>query len=148
MIKFFHGQASKEFDAPFDLKGGLQEMLVFLFVRTLEGHRIIDAPMGGDRRAGKTGDALAGIVRDRDDEIKVNVRKIMPGLAEGAGGVEMEVFAENFEDERVDFASRSFAGAVNFKAISAHRTKEGLGEDTPLGVAGAEKEDAESWSAW
>ena len=123
-------------------------MLVFLFVGTFECNRILDTPMGGDRRAGEYGRSLASIVRDRDDEIKVNVRKFMPGLAEGARGVEMEVFTENLERKRMDFAGRRFASTVDLKPISAHRAKEGFGENTPVGVSGAEKENAETWSAW
>ena len=146
VIKFFHRQASKEFNPPFYLKGGLQEALVFLLVATLERGRILDAPVGGDRRAGENGRSLAGIVRDRDDEIKVNVREFMPGLAESARGVEMEVFTENLERKRVDFAGRRFASTVDLKAISADGTKEGFGENAAVGVSGAEKEDSESWA--
>ncbi len=145
VIKFFHGQASKEFNAPFHLKRDLQKMLVFLFIGTFEGNRILDAPMGGDRRAGEYGRALASIVRDRDDEIKANVRKIMPGLAEDARGVEMEVFTENLERKRMDFAGRRFATTVNLEPIFGQRAKEGFGENTPVGVSGAEKENSESW---
>jgi hypothetical protein len=61
VIKFFHRQASKEFDAPFHLKRDLQKMPVFLLLGTFEGNRILDAPMGGDRRAGEDGRSLAGI---------------------------------------------------------------------------------------
>lgn len=145
VIKFFHRQASKEFNPPFYLKGGLQKALVFLLVGTLERGRILDAPVGGDRRAGENGRSLAGIVRDRDDEIKTNVRKITPGLAEDARGVETEVFTENLERKRMDFAGRRFATTVNLEPISGQRAKEGFGENTPVGVSGAEKENSESW---
>ena len=56
MIEFFDRQAIQEFDSPFQLKRGLQELLVFLLVRTLEHRRIRDTPMRGDRLLpGKTG---------------------------------------------------------------------------------------------
>ncbi|MGB9273929.1 MAG: hypothetical protein WCC08_01700, partial [Terrimicrobiaceae bacterium] len=50
VIKFFDRQASKEFNAPFHLKRDLQKMPVFLFVGAIEGKRILEAPVGGDRR--------------------------------------------------------------------------------------------------
>ena len=43
----------------------------------------------------------------------------------------------------MDFAFGSFAGAVNFKAVAAYRTEEKFGEDAAVGVACAEKENAE-----
>ena len=62
MIELFDRQAIQEFDAPFHLKRGLQEPLVFLLVRTFERHRIRDTPVGGDRRAREDRAPLARIV--------------------------------------------------------------------------------------
>ena len=102
--------------------------------------------MRGDGPAGKGRAPLARVVTDGDDEIKTNVAEIVPGLAHRAGGINFEVFAENFQDERVDFPLRRFATTVDLEAIGTHRAKEIFGEDAAVGVAGAEKEDAEFWA--
>jgi hypothetical protein len=143
VIKLFHRQASKEFDAAPYLKSGLKKMLASLLVRTLEWHRVRDTPVGRHRRAGKYRAPLARIVGDRDDEIKMDSGKIMPRFAAGARGVFVEVFLKNFEDKRVDSARRRFAATIDLKTISADRAKETFGEDTAVGVSSAEKENAE-----
>ena len=46
--------------------------------------------------------------------------EFLPGICHRAGGIYFEVFAENLQDQGVDFASRNFSSAVNFKAVAAH----------------------------
>ena len=93
--------------------------------------------MDADRGARKSRAALAGIVGESDDKVKILVGEVLPGVCHRAGGIYFEVFAENLQDQGVDFASRNFSSAVNFKAVAAHRSEQELGEDAALGVAGA-----------
>jgi hypothetical protein len=114
VIKFFHWQASKEFDAAPYLKGGLKKALKSLLVGIFQDHRIRDAPVGSNRRAG------ARVIGDRDDEVKMDARKITPRFAEGSRRVDFEVFAENFEHERIEFARWRFAATVYLKTAVGH----------------------------
>ena len=62
-------------------------------------------------------------------------------FATAPAGIYLEVFAENFQGERVDFARRSFPGAPDFKAVAAERAKQILGQDASLRVTSAEKQN-------
>lgn len=97
MIELFDGQAVEQLNAALDLKGRLQKMLVLLFVRAFERHGIIDAPVGADRGARKSRAALAGIVGESDDKVKILVGEVLPGVCHRAGGIYFEVFAENLQ---------------------------------------------------
>jgi hypothetical protein len=80
VIELFDGQTIQEFDAPFDLEGGLQEHLVFILLRAFERNGIRDTPVGGNRRARENRASLARIVAHGDDEIEMNVGKFVPRL--------------------------------------------------------------------
>jgi hypothetical protein len=45
----------------------------------------------------------------------------------------------------MDFAGWRLAAAIHLEPISAQRAKEAFGENAPVGVPGAEKENAEPW---
>jgi hypothetical protein len=132
VIELVDRQATEEFDAALDLQSGLQKVFVLFFLGAFECHRIVDAPMGGNRRARKNRASLAGIVREGDDEVKMTVGELMPGISDGACRVYPEVFAQNFQSEGMNFAFGSFTGAVNFKVVAAYRTEEKLREDAAL----------------
>src|SRR5262245_15043141 len=104
MIKLFDWEAVEQFDAAPDLKGGLQKVLVLLLVRAFECRGIIDAPVGADRGAWKSRTTLAGIVGEGDDEVKMLVGKLLPGVCNRAGGIYLKVFSKNLQDQGVDFA--------------------------------------------
>ena len=57
---------------------------------------------------------------ESDDKVKMLFGEFLPGICHRAGGIYFEVFAENLQDQGVDFASRNFSSAVNFKAVAAH----------------------------
>ena len=97
MIELFDGQAVEQLNAALDLKGRLQKMLVLLFVRAFERHGIIDAPVGAHRGARKSRAALAGIIGERDNKVKLLVGEFLPGVCHRAGGIYFEVFAENLQ---------------------------------------------------
>ena len=124
MIQLFDRQAVEKLNAALDLKGRLQKMLALLLLRTLERHGIIDAPVGADRGARKSR------ARSRASSERVMTKskswsaKSCQEFADRAGGIYFEVFAENFQDEGMNFASRSFTGAANFKAVAAHRSEQ------------------------
>jgi hypothetical protein len=136
VVQFLDGQAAEKLDPALNLKCRLQEVFVLLLVRAFEGRRVIDAPVSADRDAWKSRTPLAGIVGESDDEIKILVGELLPGNCHRAGGVDLEILAKNFQDERVHVAG-SFPSAINFKAIASHRPKQKLGEDAALRVAGA-----------
>ena len=141
VVQFLDWQAVEKLDPAFDLKGRLQEMLMLLLLSALERHRIIDAPVSADRGAWKSRTPLAGIVGKGDDEIKILVGKLLPGICNRAAGIYLEIFAKNFQGKRVHFPCRSFPGAPDFEAVAAERAKQILGQDASLRVTSAEKQN-------
>ena len=104
VIEFFDRQAAEKFDASLDLEGGLQKVFVLFFLAARECHRILNAPMGGNRRAREDGAPLARVVREGDDEVEMPVGKLVPGVSDRAGRIDLEVFAENLQHERMNVA--------------------------------------------
>ena len=90
------GRQVEQLNAALDLKGRLQKMLVLLFVRAFERHGIIDAPVDADRGARKSRAALAGIIGERYNKVKMLVGEFLPGVCHRAGSIYFEVFAEIF----------------------------------------------------
>ena len=141
VVQFFHCQAVEQFNPALDLEGSLQEVLVFLLLRTLECRGIIDAPMRGNRCSRKNGASLAGIVREGNDKVKVTIDELLPGISDSTSRVDLKVFAENLQGERMGLTRRSFTGASDFKAVAAERAKQMLGKDASLRVTSAEKQN-------
>ena len=146
VVQFLDRQTAEKLDPPLDLEGGLQKMLVFFFLRTLERRGIFNAPMGGHWHSGKNRASFTGIVRECDDKVKVAIGKLVPRIPDGTGRVDFEVFAQNFQNDRVDFPFRSFTGARDLKAVSPQGTKEIFGENAPLRVTSAEEQNTEGWA--
>jgi hypothetical protein len=143
VVEFLDREAVKEVDAALDLKGDLHEMLVLFFLGALKGQRVLDPPMSGHGRPREDRASLPCIVRKRNDKVEVLIREFMPGIPHRACGVDLEILAKNFQDQRMNVTFGSFAGAENLKTIAPCRSEKKFGEDAAFRIASAEKEDAE-----
>jgi hypothetical protein len=143
VVELFDREAVKEVDAALDLKGDLHETLVLLFLGALEGQRVLDTPMSGDGRPWEDRASLTCIVRKRNDEVEILIREFTPGIPHRARGVDLEILAKNFQDQRMNVTFGIFAGAENLKTIAPCRSEKKFGEDATFRIASAKKEDAE-----
>ena len=67
----------------------------------LNSERQTVVPVGADRCTRKSGTALASIVGESNDEIKIQPGVLLPGIGNRGGGIDLEIFAKNFQDQRV-----------------------------------------------